>query len=236
MKSLMGTKIGMTQVFSTDGKAIAATVIHIEPNQVLNVKTKAKDGYDAIQLGYLTIKEKSLNKPDLGQFKKAKSEPKKYVKEVRNGQGNIGDQIGVEIFENGELVNVQAITKGHGFTGSIKRHNFSMGPMGHGAGYPHRYIGSIAKGRGGSQAQRVFKGTKMPGHYGHELVTIKNLLVLDVRKDDHLIIVKGAIPGPKGSMVRINASKKTDYIKVDPQIVNYLTSKQNKASENEVSK
>lgn len=222
MKSLLGTKVGMTQVFTENGKAVAATVIYVEPNKVLAVKTNDKDGYEAIQVGYETVKEKSLNKPLLGQFKKVNSEPKRHIKEFRNVSAELGAELTVNEFAAGELVNVQAITKGHGFTGSIKRHNFSMGPMGHGAGYPHRYVGSIAKGRGGSQAQRVFKGTKLPGHYGHELVTIKNLLVLDVKAEENLILVKGAIPGPKGSVVTLKSANKPGYIVNDPKVVNYL--------------
>ena len=108
-----------------------------------------------------------------------------------------------------------------------------MGPMGHGAGYPHRYVGSIAKGRGGSQAQRVFKGTKLPGHYGHELVTTKNLLVLDVKANENLILIKGAIPGPKGSIVLLKSAKKVGHIVSDPQVVNYLANKASSSEANE---
>lgn len=221
-KSLLGTKVGMTQVFTEDGKTVAATVIYVEPNKVLAVKTSDKDGYDAIQVGYETVKEKSLNKPLLGQFKKVNSLPKRHIKEFRNVSAEVGSELTVDEFKTGELVDVQSHTKGHGFTGSIKRHNYSMGPVGHGAGYPHRYVGSIAKGRGGSQAQRVFKGTKLPGHYGNELVTIKNLLVLDVKKEQNLVLVKGAIPGPKGAVVLLKTSNKPGHIVSDPKVVNYL--------------
>lgn len=231
MKSLLGTKVGMTQVFTEDGKAVAATVVYVEPNKVLAVKTNDKDGYNAIQVGYETVKEKALNKPDLGQFKKVNSEPKRHIKEFRNVSAELGAELKVNEFNAGELVDVQAVTKGHGFTGSIKRHNFSMGPMGHGAGYPHRYVGSIAKGRGGSQAQRVFKGTKLPGHYGHELVTIKNLLVLDVKLDENLILVKGAIPGPKGSVVTLKSANKSGHIASDPKVVNYLKTAESTSEE-----
>lgn len=231
MKSLLGTKVGMTQVFTEAGKAIAATVIYVEPNKVLAVKTNEKDGYNAIQIGYETVKEKALNKPLLGQFKKANSEPKRHIKEFRNVSAELGAELTVAEFTAGELIDVQATTKGHGFTGSIKRHNYSMGPMGHGAGYPHRYVGSIAKGRGGSQAQRVFKGTKLPGHYGHELVTTKNLLVLDVKLAENLILVKGAIPGPKGSTVLLKSANKAKHIVVDPKVVNYLSTNAENTSE-----
>ena len=233
MKSLLGTKVGMTQVFTETGKAVAATVIYVEPNKVLAVKTNEKDGYSAIQIGYETVKEKALNKPLLGQFKKANSDPKRHIKEFRDAVAEVGAELTVSEFEPGQLVNAQAYTKGHGFTGSIKRHNFSMGPMRHGAGYPHRYVGSIAKGRGGSQAQRVFKGTKLPGHYGHELVTTKNLLVLDVKANENLILIKGAIPGPKGSIVLLKSAKKVGHIVSDPQVVNYLANKASSSEANE---
>jgi len=202
MKSLLGTKVGMTQVFTKEGKAIPTTVIYVEPNKVLDVRTQEKDGYTALQVGYKTVKDKNVTKPKMGQFKKAKCEPKRFIREFRDMTGyTIGQEFGVEIFEQGQYISAQAKTKGHGFTGSIKRHNFSIGPMGHGAGYPHRYVGSISGGRGGSQAQRVFKGTKLPGHYGHETVTTSNLLVLDVMKDKNLILIKGAVPGPKGMTI-----------------------------------
>lgn len=224
MKSLLGTKVGMTQVFTEEGKAVAATVIYVEPNKVLAVKTNEKDGYSAVQVGYETVKEKTLNKPELGLFKKLGFEPKRHIKEFRNLSNayEVGSELTVSEFTAGELVDVQALTKGHGFTGSIKRHNYKMGPMGHGAGYPHRYVGSIAKGRGGSQAQRVLKGTKLPGHYGHELVTIKNLLVLSVISEQNVILVKGAIPGPKGSNVVLKSANKATHIVNDPKVVNYL--------------
>lgn len=209
MKALIGTKVGMTSLFSESGKRYAATVVYVEPNQVLETKTLDKNGYVATKIGYETVKEKSLNKPQLGYFKKVNSDPKRIVKELRGIEGyNVGDKITVDIFEAGQYVDVQAYTKGHGFTGSIKRHNFSVGPLGHGAGYPHRYVGSISGGRGGSQAQRVFKGTELPGHYGNELVTIQNQLILAVNKEENLIIIHGSIPGPKNSTVKIQLSPK----------------------------
>ncbi len=209
MKAILGTKIGMISIFDEQGKMHAATVVYVEPNKVLAVKTKDKNGYDSLKLGYETIAEKKLNSPTKGQFKKINQEPKKYVNEFRNFTGyNVGDEIKVDIFTKGEFVDIQGTSKGHGFTGSIKRHNFAIGPLGHGAGYPHRYVGSISGGRGGSQAQRVFKGTELPGHYGHENVTISNLLILDVNTKDNLLIIKGAIPGNKRGLVYIRSSKK----------------------------
>lgn len=236
MKSLLGTKVGMTQVFTKDGKKIPVTVVFCEPNQVLAVKTLDKDGYKAIQVGYHTVKENNLNKPKNGYFKKVKSEPKRFIREFRDMEGfNVGDQIKTDIFENGQYVDVQGTSKGHGFTGAIKRHNYSIGSMGHGAGYPHRYLGSIAAGRGGSQAQRVLKGTKMPGHWGHETITTKNLVIVDVLTDKNLILIKGAIPGPKNSLVRIRTSKSFPTKKENIELINNSV-KQESAKTEEVSK
>lgn len=227
MKNILGTKVGMTQVFSETGERIPVTAIYIEPNVVLDIKTADKDGYVATKVGYHTISKNRTNKPDLGQFKKSNSDPKRFIKEFRNQEGyNIGDLIKCDIFEVGELVDIQGTTKGHGFTGSIKRHNFAVGPLGHGAGYPHRYTGSIACGRGGSQAQRVFKNTKMPGHYGHELVTTKHLTIVKVDAEKNLILVKGAVPGPKNGLVWIKSSINKPNTKVEVKLVDYNNKKQ----------
>ncbi|MGL4947919.1 MAG: 50S ribosomal protein L3 [Mycoplasma sp.] len=221
MKMILGTKVGMTSLFDENGRKYAATVVYVQPNQVLEVKTIEKDGYAATKVGYHTVKEKSLSKPKLGEFKKAKSEPKRFTKELKGVTGyNVGDQITCDAFEQGQYVDVQAISKGHGFTGSIKRHNFSVGPLGHGAGYPHRYVGSISGGRGGSQAQRVFKGTELPGHYGHEVITISNQLLLNVDKENNLMIVHGAIPGPAKGLVCIKLAKKKPTAKTEVNLVN----------------
>lgn len=236
MKSLLGTKVGMTRVFAKDGKSYAATVVHVEPNQILSIRTNENDGYVAVQVGYQTVKEKSLNKPKLGTFKKANCEPKRFIKELKRTTGyQVGDLLKADIFEKGQYIDVQAKSKGHGFTGSIKRHNYSIGPLGHGAGYPHRYVGSICGGRGGSQAQRVFKGCKLPGHYGHETVTVQNLLILEILVDQNLIIVKGAIPGPKKSLLYIKESQKRINDRTLIDLVN-LTSQKNSEIKNDVSK
>lgn len=233
MKMILGTKVGMTSLFDNRGKRYAATVIYVEPNKVLEVKTKDAYGYVATKVGYETVKEKSLNKPKLGEFKKAKSEAKRFIREFRDVEGyNVGDSISCNVFEKGQYVDVQAISKGHGFTGSIKRHNFKIGPLGHGAGYPHRYVGSISGGRGGSQAQRVFKGTELPGHYGHEVITTSNLLILDIDLKNNLMIVHGAIPGPKDGLVRIKLSKKKLNKKNEVDLLNIKTMK--KASSEEI--
>lgn len=209
MKMILGRKIGMIQSFLENGDRIPVTVIEASPNVVLETKTQEKDGYVATKVGFMEIEEKKLNKPELGYFKKLKVNPTKYVKELRDVTGyNPGDKINLNVFTTGDLVDVQAITKGKGFTGAIKRWNFKVGPLGHGAGYPHRYQGSISFGRGGSQGQRVPKGKKMSGHYGHELVTIANLTVVNVEVDKNLILIKGAVPGPVNSLVVIKTTTK----------------------------
>ena len=221
MKQLLGTKVGMTQVFTTQGKKVPVTVVYVEPNRVLGVKTEANDGYVALQVGYDQVDEKKVNKPELGLFKKLNVEPYRFVREFRGVEPmEIGSEIKCDIFEAGELVDVQGTTKGHGFTGSIKRHNYSIGSNGHGAGYPHRYVGSIAFGRGGSQGQRVAKGTKLPGHYGHETVTTKNLTVVAVDAEKNLLLIKGSIPGPNGSLVNVKTSVNKPNKRVEIEMIN----------------
>ncbi|MDC4184062.1 50S ribosomal protein L3 [Mycoplasma bradburyae] len=210
MKGIFGTKVGMTQVFEENGRLIPVTLVKVEPNQVISVKTKEKNGYDAIQLGFNETHEKNLNKPELGQFKKANSKNYKNLEEIRGMTGhNVGDLLKVEeLFQQGQVIDVQAKTKGRGFTGAIKRWNFKIGSKGHGAGYPHRFQGSVQAGRGGSQAQRVMKGKKMSGHYGHELVTIQNLSIVGFLPEVNTVMISGAIPGPNYAKVRISTSKK----------------------------
>lgn len=216
MKMLLGKKVGMTQLFLESGKAIPVTIIHAEPNVVLENKTMEKNGYVATKVGFGDVEAKRVNKPTMGTFKKIKQDPKKHIKEFRNVEGyNVGDKICVDVFSTGDLVDAQAITKGHGFTGAIKRWNFKVGPLGHGAGYPHRYQGSISFGRGGSQGQRVPKGKKMSGHYGHELVTIQNLTVVSVDKEKNLILVQGSVPGPNKGLVLLKTTTKA-VKKIEP--------------------
>lgn len=199
----------MTQSFLENGQRIPVTVIEAEPNVVLESKTLEKNGYVATKIGYQKISEKKLNKPELNYFKKLNVEPMKYIKELRDVSGyNSGDKIDLSVFSVGDLVDVQAVTKGKGFTGAIKRWNFKIGPLGHGAGYPHRYQGSISFGRGGSQGQRVPKGQKMSGHYGHELVTISNLTVVNLEIERNLILIKGSVPGPVNGLVLIKTTTK----------------------------
>ncbi len=198
---LIGKKLGMTQVFE-DGKAVPVTVLEIEPGVITQIKTKEKDGYNAIQVGFIDVKEKRLNKPLLGKFKKAKVSPKRVLQEFRIddvGSYKVSDEINLDIFKEGEIVDVVGKSKGRGFTGVMKRHNFSGGPDSHGSMF-NRRPGSIGNCE---FPGRVVKGRKMPGHYGNERVTIKNLKILKIDKENNIIAIKGAVPGPKGEYVNI---------------------------------
>ena len=205
MKGILGKKIGMTQVFANDGKLIPVTVVSIEPNVVMQVKTKETDGYEAIQLGFTTKKEKHSNKPEVGHAKKANTAPKRFLKEIKGVEGNyeLGQEIKCDIFEAGEIVDVTGTSKGKGFQGVIKRYNQSRGPMGHGSQY-HRGVGSM----GTLRPMRVFKGKKLPGHMGNETVTIQNLEIVAVDVEENIILIKGNIPRPKNSFVIIKSSVK----------------------------
>ena len=205
MKGILGKKIGMTQVFANDGKLIPVTVVSVEPNVVMQVKTKETDGYEAIQLGFATKKEKHSNKPEVGHAKKANTAPKRFLKEIKGVEGNyeLGQEIKCDIFEAGEVVDVTGTSKGKGFQGVIKRYNQSRGPMGHGSQY-HRGVGSM----GTLRPMRVFKGKKLPGHMGNETVTIQNLEIVAVDVEENVILIKGNIPGPKNSFVVIKSSVK----------------------------
>ncbi len=222
MKKILGQKIGMISSFQKNGKLIPVTIISAEPNVVIEVKEESKNGYNATKVGYLKVEEKSLNRAEQGIYKKAKTEPRKHMKEFRDVTGySIGDSITVSEFKIGDHVDAQATSKGHGFTGAIKRWNFKCGPKSHGAGFPHRYQGSISFGRGGSQGQRVMKGKKMSGHWGVETVTISNLEIVDIDLEKNLILVKGSVPGPKGALVVISSTKKVKKFEPTIELVNY---------------
>lgn len=206
MKGILGKKIGMTQVFANDGKLIPVTVVSVEPNVVMQIKTKETDGYEAIQLGFTTKKEKHSTKSEMGHAKKANAAPKRFLKEIKGVEVSnykLGEEIKCDIFEAGEIVDVTGTSKGKGFQGVIKRHNQSRGPMGHGSQY-HRGVGSM----GTLRPMRVFKGKKLPGHMGNETVTIQNLEIVAVDAVENVILVKGNIPGPKNSFVIIKTSVK----------------------------
>ena len=203
-KLIMGIKLGMTQLFTEDGKVVPVTVVASGNNVVIRNKNIDSDGYYAVQLGFGDIKEKHVKKPMMGQFKKAEIKPVKFIREMRltgESEYKIGDTIGVDVFEAGELVDVTGTSKGKGFAGGIKRHNFARGPMGHGS-KSHREPGStgaMLSGPGG----RVFKGKKLPGRMGGTKTTVQRLTVVKVDTDRNLILIKGAIPGPKKGLVVI---------------------------------
>ncbi len=222
MKGILGRKIGMTQVFSKSGKLTPVTVISVEPNVVTQVKTIENDGYEAIQLGFDTKREKLATKASLGITNKAKTTPKRFFKEIRGVDVNdyaLGQVVKADIFTPGEVVDVTGTTKGHGFQGVVKRHGNSRGPMGHGSHY-HRKPGSM----GTMRPMRVFKGKKLPGHMGVLTVTIQNLEIVDVDLENNVILVKGNVPGAKNALVVIKSAVKNPN-KVNPreELITYVS-------------
>lgn len=221
MKYIIGRKIGMVELFDVNGNLLPTTVIQCAPNIVLDVK----DNNKRIVVGYNPIDEKKVNqkvsKPVLGIYKKLNAKPCQFMAEFDDlsKSYNKGEQIKVDSFENGEIIDVQALTRGRGYTGAIVRWNFKVGPKSHGAGFPHRYQGSVSFGRGGSQGQRIPKGKKMAGQYGHELVTTQNLVLLQTIAKWNILLVKGAIPGPKNGIVLIKSSVKEPDKKVPVVII-----------------
>ena len=203
MLSVIGRKVGMTSIFTDSGKKEACTVVACEPNFVTQVKTEDKEGYDAVQISSIEKKDKSSNSPEKGHFAKAKTTPKRVVVEVRDfdGEQNLGDSFGVEVFEEGEFVDVVGTSKGKGFQGVVKRHGFSgVGESTHGKHNRLRAPGSLGAG---STPSRVFKGTRMAGQMGNERVKVQNLKVLKVDTEKNLLVISGALPGHKGSYVVI---------------------------------
>lgn len=221
MKGILGKKIGMTQVFTTEGKLIPVTVIEVEPNVVTQIKTVEKDGYEAVQLATDTIREKLSNKPAMGHTSKANTAPKRFLREIRGVNVNeytLGQTIGVDIFSEGEMVDVTGTSKGKGFQGVIKRHNQSIGPKGHGSQY-HRGVGSL----GTLLPMHVLKGKKMPGQMGNVQRTVQNLEIVSVDTENSVILVKGNVPGPKKSLVMIRtAVKKPNVTKEAANLVSYV--------------
>ncbi len=206
-KAIIGKKVGMTQIFDEKGNVIPVTVIEAGPCNVVQIKTVETDGYDAVQLGYGDVKEHKVNKPDMGHFKKAGVKAQKHLREFKLTDVNsvkVGDVIKVDSFVEGDIVDIQGTTKGKGFQGVIKRHGQHRGPMGHGSMY-HRRPGSMGST---STPGRVFKGKKLPGHMGVDTVTIQNLKVIKVDLDKNVILVKGSVPGNKGSILKIKDAVK----------------------------
>ena len=236
MKGILGKKVGMTQVFTKNGKLIPVTVIEVEPNVVTQIKTVETDGYDAIQLATTTVKEKHSNKAKIGHTKKANTAPKRFLKELRGVNVNdytLGQTINIDVFKEGEIVDVSGISKGKGYQGVIKRWNQSRGPMGHGSQY-HRGVGSL----GTLLPMHVLKGKKMPGHMGNVATTIQNLEIVSVDLENNVILVKGNVPGPKKSLVFIKTSvKKGEKVNEAPELVSYVevTSEENEEVNEEAS-
>ena len=227
MKGILGKKIGMTQVFTTDGVLVPVTVIEVEPNVVTQIKTMEKDGYEAVQLGNTTIREKVSNKAQIGHTKKANKAPKRFLKEIRGvniSDYTLGQTVDASIFTEGEMVDVQGISKGKGFQGVIKRYNQTRGPMGHGSQY-HRGVGSM----GTLLPMHVLKGKKLPGHMGHELVTVQNLEIVKIDLENNLVLIKGNVPGPKKALVVIKtAVKNPDKVNEKEDLVFYEVEEEKK--------
>ena len=206
MKGILGRKIGMTQVFTKSGKLIPVTVVSVEPNVVTQIKTKENDGYEAIQLGFDTKREKLATKASIGHTNKANTTPKRFFREIKGveiSNYTLGQEVKVDIFTEGEMVDVTGTTKGKGFQGVIKRHGQSRGPMGHGSHY-HRRPGSM----GTMRPMRVFKGKALPGHMGIDTVTIQNLEIVAVDVENNVILIKGNDPGANKSLVIIKTAVK----------------------------
>jgi large subunit ribosomal protein L3 len=203
-KGILGRKVGMTQVFTDNGELVAVTAVEVQPNVVLQVKTAQTDGYDAIQLGVEDKREVLSNKPEQGHVAKANTAPKRYIREIRNAEGefNAGDTIDASIFAAGEFVDVTGVTKGHGFQGAIKKLGQSRGPMSHGSRY-HRRPGSM-----GAIINRVFKGKLLPGRMGNNKRTVQNIAVVHVDVENNLLLLKGNVPGANKSFVTIKSTVK----------------------------
>lgn len=205
-KGILGRKIGMTQLFSDSGEVVPVTIVQAEPNVVLQKKTLENDGYEAVQFGFSDERNSRTNKAKLGHAEKANTVPKRYVREFRNanpGEYEVGQEVSVDVFEAGDVIDVTGKSKGKGFQGVIKRYNHARGPMAHGSRF-HRGPGSI----GSVDAGRVFKGTKLPGQMGAEKVTIQNLEVVKVDTEQNLLLIKGNVPGAKKGLVKITSAVK----------------------------
>ena len=205
-KAIVGKKIGMTQIFTDDGRLVPVTVVEAGPCKVVQKKTTESDGYDAVQVGFDTLAEnrakKLVNQPLTGHFKKAGVAPTRYLRELRLdnvAELEVGNELTVSQFENGDKIDVSGISKGHGYTGAIQRWNQHTGPMAHGSKY-HRGVGSLSAN---SDPSRVFKNKHMAGHYGVERVTVQNLEIVKVDAERNLLLIKGAVPGPNGGLLLV---------------------------------
>jgi large subunit ribosomal protein L3 len=211
-KGILGKKVGMTQIFSAEGVLVPVTVIDVTPNVVLQKKTAETDGYQAVQLGFLD--KKNVTKPEVGHAAKANTNPKRFVKEFAGEEMmafEVGQEVKANIFVEGEIVDVTGTSKGKGYAGAIKRHNFARGPMAHGSGY-HRGIGSM----GSIDAARVKKGKKMAGRLGGETVTVQNLEVVKIDLEKNVVLIKGSVPGANNSFVIVSNGVKANTPSVNP--------------------
>ncbi|MDR7302471.1 50S ribosomal protein L3 [Haloactinomyces albus] len=208
IKGILGTKLGMTQVFDDQNRVVPVTVVQAGPNVVTQVRTQDNDGYSAVQLAFGAIDPRKVNKPRSGQFAKAGVTPRRHIVELRTSDADsyeLGQELTAELFESGALVDVVGTSKGKGFAGTIKRHGFSRQGMSHGTQAVHRKPGSIG---GCATPGHVFKGMKMPGRMGNNRVTTQNLKVHQVENDSGLLLIKGAVPGPKGGLVLVKSAVK----------------------------
>jgi large subunit ribosomal protein L3 len=203
---LLGNKIGMTQIFDESGNIIPVTILKVGPCVVTQVKTKSKDGYDSIQIGYGNVSSKSLTQPELGHLQKSNIQPLKYLKEFRvneDNEFNLGQILNVDSFSPGQLVNIRGKSIGKGFSGLQKRHNFTRGPMTHGS-KNHRAPGSIGMG---TTPGRVLPGKKMAGQLGNKVTTIKKLKVIQINAEENILVIKGSVPGKPGNLLSIIPSE-----------------------------
>ena len=214
MKFILGKKIGMTQIFDDNNNVIPVTLVKAGPCFVVQVKNKEKDGYEAVQIGFEEINDKKAKKPQKGHFKKHGLEKNYYyLREFPNNKLKSGDKIDVSLFNNGEIVNVSGISKGKGFQGVVKRHGFKGAPASHGTKHNLRAPGSI----GSAFPQRVFKGKRMAGRMGSDRITVQGLEIINIDKEDNLLAIKGAVPGKKGTLLEIIATKEIEAVKEEKQ-------------------
>lgn len=232
MKGILGRKVGMTQVFTVEGTLIPVTVIEVNPNVVVQKKTKEVDGYEALQLGYEDVKEHRATKAAIGHAKKANTAPKKYIREIKADElmgAEVGSEIKADIFAAGDVVDVTGTSKGKGYAGQIKRNNGTIGPKSHGSGH-HRHIGSLATN--GRNNGVVNKGLVLPGHMGAETTTNQNLTVIKADAEEGYILVKGNVPGPRKGLVVIKTTvKPVKQVKVD-ELVSYAAAEETAAENN----
>lgn len=207
-KAIIGKKLGMSQVFLPDGRLVPVTVVEAGPCKIVQKKTVDRDGYEALQVGFGDVAKRLVNKPVTGHYAKAGVDVCRVLKELKLDDCSayeVGQEIKADVFESGDKVDVVGLTRGRGFTGVVQRWNTSRGRMTHGAGYPHRAVGSMSAH---TDPSRVFKNKKMPGHYGHERVTVQNLEIVRVDAERNLLLVKGAVPGPNGNVLFIRSTVK----------------------------